>query len=103
MIDITPNAPQEFSENEVLYEEEDPDFRSFELSRNMRYFIYFVKILGCSKVCGKKTSDIINKINHADRCLDRDFNIKELVLHMKKNMEMSKRNKENIRNNTRLV
>ena len=75
------------NEKEESDDEGDPDFRNFELSRSRRYVIYFVKTLGLSNSCGKKNKEILNKIDHANRSLDRDFNIKELVLHMKRNTE----------------
>ena len=82
----------------------DPDFRNFNLSRNMRYYIYCVKLFNCTNLCNRigniHTKQIMDKIDHANRCLDRDFNIKELVLHMKKNTELFKKNEEMIKKNT---
>ena len=36
----------------------------------------------------------MDKIDHGNRCLDNDFNIKELSMHMKRTTKMAKKNKQ---------
>ena len=66
----------------------DPDFQNFDMPTSTRIYIYFLDLFGCLKLCSKKhrnIRDIKRKIDKASKKLEKDLNIKEIVIFMKAN------------------